>query len=153
MIELDLRDIHLPEAFSWWPLAPGWWLLILLLAVIVILVFWLWRLRRRSLKRYCLGELARIRHAVADGAGVSQVLAEVSTLLRRVAISRLGRQPAAKLSGADWQACVADLSRNPAFDDAQLQLLSRGRFQRDPDCDVERLLAACDRWIRALPRE
>lgn len=153
MIELDLRDIHLPEALPWWPLAPGWWLLILLLAAIAIFAWWLFRLRRNSLKRHCLGELARIRHAFANGAGVSQVLADVSILLRRAAISRLGRQPSAGLSGTAWQACVADLSRDPAFDSTQLELLGQGRFQRDPDCDVDRLLAACDRWIRALPRE
>ena len=26
--QIPLRDLHLPEAISWWPLAPGWWLLI-----------------------------------------------------------------------------------------------------------------------------
>ena len=25
--QLDLRDIHLPEAIGWWPPAIGWWLL------------------------------------------------------------------------------------------------------------------------------
>ncbi len=23
--ELPLRDLHLPDAVGWWPLAPGWW--------------------------------------------------------------------------------------------------------------------------------
>ncbi|MDE0747891.1 MAG: DUF4381 domain-containing protein [Porticoccaceae bacterium] len=26
----QLRDIHLPEPILWWPLAPGWWVLIIL---------------------------------------------------------------------------------------------------------------------------
>ena len=28
--QLPLRDLHLPEAVGWWPLAPGWWVLIAL---------------------------------------------------------------------------------------------------------------------------
>ena len=26
--QIPLRDLHLPDAISWWPLAPGWWLAI-----------------------------------------------------------------------------------------------------------------------------
>ena len=26
--QIPLRDLHLPEAIGWWPLAPGWWLVI-----------------------------------------------------------------------------------------------------------------------------
>lgn len=41
MSALDqLKDIHLPPAISWWPPAPGWWLL----ATLVLGLFW-WGLR------------------------------------------------------------------------------------------------------------
>ena len=153
MIELDLRDIHLPETLPWWPLAPGWWSVIILLLLIAVAAWWIARARRRSLKRHGLDELARIRQAFDRGASVSQVLADVGSLLRRVVISRQGRLRAAGLSGAAWQACLSDLSADDAFDGDQLELLSRGRYRRDPDCDVGRLLAGCERWIRALPRE
>ena len=47
----QLRDIHLPEAISWWPLAPGWWLLIISGG---LFVGWLLRLfyRRHLTKLY-----------------------------------------------------------------------------------------------------
>ncbi len=153
MIELDLRDIHLPEALPWWPLAPGWWLAVLLVGFAVALVWWLLRLRRHSLKRRCLLELKRIRGAAAAGATGSEVLAEVSGLLRRVAISRRGRSRVAALSGAAWQTCISELSRSNPFDNVQLELLGSGRFQRNPRFEVDELLSACERWIRALPRE
>ena len=31
--EIPIRDLHLPDAIGWWPLAPGWWLVIVLIAV------------------------------------------------------------------------------------------------------------------------
>ena len=152
MIELDLRDIHLPESLPWWPPAPGWWVLMLLLCCIAVLVGWWLRSQRRALKRHCLRELSRIQRSARCDGDTKRVLAEVSMLLRRVAISRLGRQSAAGLSGADWRACIVALSSADAFDERQLELLSRGRFQRSPEYEINHLLTACDRWIRALPR-
>ena len=40
----QLRDIHLPEAVSWWPLAPGWWILGATLVVgIIYLSYFFWQ--------------------------------------------------------------------------------------------------------------
>lgn len=79
-----LRDIHLPAEPSWWPPAPGWWVLA---ALALLALAWLWRrhahkrLLRRAQRRLH-EELEHARAGAADGA--SQVAA-VSMLLRRVA--------------------------------------------------------------------
>jgi len=50
--ELPLRDIHLPAPLSWWPPAPGWWLLLTLLVAIALLGgYLLHRYRRNALQR------------------------------------------------------------------------------------------------------
>ena len=50
--ELPLRDIHLPEAISWWPPAIGWWILAVLIPVILYLLFKLYQrvTRKTALK-------------------------------------------------------------------------------------------------------
>ena len=152
MIELDLRDIHIPETVPWWPLAPGWWLLILLLISVAVGLYWAWRARRQPLKRQALRELGKIRRHFEGGAATSRILADVGVLVRRTAISRSGRETVAGLSGDAWRERIVAMSAEPAFDAGQLELLSRGRYQRNPPADVDALLAACERWLRSLPR-
>ena len=31
--QIPLRDLHLPEGIGWWPLAPGWWVVIALVMI------------------------------------------------------------------------------------------------------------------------
>ena len=44
----ELRDIHLPEAVGYWPLAPGWWLLLVSALVLAGLIVWTVRRYRRN---------------------------------------------------------------------------------------------------------
>jgi hypothetical protein len=79
-----LRDIHLPTEPSWWPPAPGWWLLA---ALLCFALAWAWRVfahgrRLRRLRRALHGQLDALRREQVDGA--AQVAA-MSLLLRRAA--------------------------------------------------------------------
>lgn len=80
----QLRDIHLPEPISWWPLAPGWWLVIiggcLLLGWLITLFYRHYRAglyRRQALRK--LKQLSSMQ-------GPPQ-LGELFELLKQTAIS------------------------------------------------------------------
>ena len=146
---LPLRDIHLPEAVSWWPPAPGWWIL-LALAGTLLLLGWRWRkhLRNTRLRRAGLRRLNRM-HAEYQRTGDLQRLAQqLSALLRRIALSRFPRHEVAALTGDDWLAFLDDALRrdghrdgfrgkpgrllieapyNPAYRDDPAQLLQLSR--------------------------
>ena len=85
---LALRDIHLPEAISWWPPAPGWWILLSLL-VIGFTLFFFWRKYQRSLriKKAALSEFENIRLTYQQNLNPSALDRSISNLLRRVCIS------------------------------------------------------------------
>ena len=98
----SLRDIHLPEPIGFWPPAPGWWLAAALgIASVVALILWR-RNRRRSLRRAALRELADIETRFAQSGDESTLALRLSTLLRRIAISRFPRRDVAGLHGAEW---------------------------------------------------
>ena len=136
MNQPQLRDIHLPDASLWWPPAPGWWIALLLILLLALLLPRLWRWwRQRPLRRLALSELARIRDKHKQGQSDKAVVDELALLLRRITISYCGRQQQAATTGAEWQ--------------AELQRLAPGA---EFAADVEALLQACARWMRALPR-
>jgi len=81
----QLRDIHLPEAISWWPMAPGWWILIIGGAALLV---WLIRFfyRRHSAKLYRRQALEKLQKLKLIGDSQQQ-LRELFELLKQTAIS------------------------------------------------------------------
>jgi len=118
----ELRDIHLPEAIGWWPLAPGWWMLFaLVLIVIAALFFYLrWRDMQKNkpaifstqqVMQAALYELTAIEQAYAEldissDQAARRSVAAISQLLRRCAVElgRLKNEPnaVAGLTGDAW---------------------------------------------------
>ena len=100
----SLRDIHLPAPVSWWPLAPGWWLLAVLLLLMMV-----WTLRR-LIKRWQLAQLSRQAQALLDQAYQScldqaptqQYLSQANKILKRVLISLGHTSTHASLHGNQW---------------------------------------------------
>jgi hypothetical protein len=80
------------------------------------------------------------------------VVDELALLLRRITISYCGRKPQAATTGAEWQAELQRLAPGAGFSPEQLELLTHGRYRADFGADVEALLQASERWMRALPR-
>lgn len=102
----QLRGWHLPDPVSWWPPAPGWWLLTALILIGVWLVVRWWRRWRRAGggARQARRELDSLQAALASDGDVRRFVAGVSQLLRRLALTHFPRQTVAGLSGSEWLA-------------------------------------------------
>jgi hypothetical protein len=149
----ELHDIHLPDANLWWPPAPGWWIGLLLILLLILLLPRLLRwIRRKPVKRVSLQQLETIRRQHKQGQSDGAVLAEVSSLLRRVTISYFGRASTAAITGEQWLRQLQQLTPGAGFSAEQLELLVRERYRPQTDFDIESLLLACERWLRGLPR-
>lgn len=146
--QLPLRDIHLPAPPSWWPPAPGWWLLGALLVCVPLAVALGLHLRRRgALRRRALRELATLRESAAPPAHVA---AEVALLIRRVSRAFDPARHHVAATGPAWLARVRAIA--PGFDAPELgETLLRAPYATRVEADAAALLGALERWIRALP--
>ena len=149
-----LRDIHLPEAVSFWPLAPGWWLLAVALVGLAALVLWLRHRRRESVRRAAIGELDALRASYECEANAAVLAEQLSALLRRVALVRFGRGRVAPLYGRDWIDFLEHSGRMAGFPVELATTLERAVYagpsqNHEPD-EVAAWLSASRRWIRRV---
>lgn len=153
----QLRDIHLPAPISWWPPAPGWWLLAVLVMAILFVLYFLYRRRQRNdWRRSALAELTRLRlQYQAQPSSPQIIVSELSVLLRRVAISCFPREEVAMLSGDKWLAFLdRGMGEGAAFQSEQGRLLAVAPYVVDatiPTATLLALFALCENWITKLP--
>ncbi len=143
----ELRDIHLPEPVSWWPPAPGWWLVgLATLAGLAGLIFFLRRrfaqnrYRRIALKKLSLLE----KHTSEKGV----VLEEISAILRRAAIQAYGREKVAPLAGDAWLAFLDTTGRTSDFGSGAGRVLGTDLYRPKVEVDIARVVLTAARWIK-----
>ena len=94
-----LRDIHMPDPVSFWPLAPGWWLALLGLIATALLIHFVMRTRKRSPKRAALCELEQLEADYSLSGDATALASGLSSLLRRVSLLRSDRSQIASAHG------------------------------------------------------
>ncbi len=150
LANLPLRDIHLPDTVSWWPPAPGWWLLGMLLLLGVFVFFML--MRRRKAKRLSVAvqarnEIARIRQGYEECGDKAELAKELSALLRRVCISIRPRQETASLTGSEWLDYLDKQIGSDHFVNGAGQVLIEAPYRHDVDYDPDVLLGIVNDWL------
>ncbi len=149
-----LRDIHLPEAVSFWPLAPGWWALLALAFAAIALAAVVWRRRRRSARRTALTLLAQAEGRFRADGDAKQLATALSSLLRRVALLRFPRRQVASLHGEGWTSFLAGSARRTGFPDDVARALEAclyGPCAPEADRDAgDAWIAATGAWIRRV---
>ncbi|MDX1519404.1 MAG: DUF4381 domain-containing protein, partial [Gammaproteobacteria bacterium] len=131
--DLPLRDIHLPDAVSWWPPAPGWWLLLLLICLLIISVAWLIH-RRRSRVRSPLVDarelLRKIRDEHANDPDPQRLVRDLSALLRRTAVSMDSRADVASITGEAWLTYLDAYVQDREFSQGVGRILADGPYRK-----------------------
>lgn len=149
--QLPLKDIHLPDPVSWWPLAAGWWLVVLICILTAGGIWWWLRTnapkrRIRKLRDLARSELARLEAEYAVSNDTCKLLQDVSILIRRMALSISPRRQVAGLCGQEW----AHWLQRHGLDERSLELLLKGPYTRVATSDVLTLTRQCRQWLRHI---
>lgn len=151
---LQLRDIHLPDAVSWWPLAIGWWLLLAMTIVLLATLIWqLKRYRRRHFRRIGLQQLLRLQQNPQQ-LDPQQQLQQLSQLMRHMAILHFPESNCAGLQGDSWLQFLDRPFKDQPFSSGSGQLLATGPYQPATTVDEQQwneLIELCRRWLKKLP--
>jgi hypothetical protein len=147
----QLADIHLPDGVSWWPLAPGWWIL-LALFILLVIGFLIWRSRkaRNNYRLIAQQELVRIYNDYQSSQNSAAYLQALSLLLRRTALTAYPHSFNASIKGSYWllwldSVCPETLG---AFSGEPGKALLIGPYQKNPQVDVDGLQQLSAQWIR-----
>ena len=147
-----LRDIHLPEAVSLWPPAPGWWVAAGLVVALAVALRLLQLRRRRSVARAALRELDGLERNHQETGDAAEYAVRLSALLRRVALARFPRNEVASLHGAFWVDFLSRASARTGFPAEVVEAMERAVFaplrRENPSEDTAAWGAAARAWIR-----
>lgn len=148
----QLRDIRGLDRISWWPLAPGWWVLIgaALLLLITLFAIRAYKhhkdVQRRTRLKKLLADLRREQDRKKQAAALSE-------LLRRMAIRQHGRQECAGLEGEEWLDWLT--KHDPSSFDWSAKALVLIKAPYAPHAndlisadDMNILIGAAERWVR-----
>ena len=154
---LELRDIHLPDPISWWPVAPGWWILAASLLLMIIVFFIVRKIHlNRQLKRDINAELENIKQQFQTTQNKSQLAKALSILLRRASITYYPTEHIAGLTGSDWlhylDSTNTRSSNKSQFQSDIGQTLLNAPYLPDNsklDFDAPALISLCESWLKA----
>ena len=148
----QLRDIHLPEPILWWPLAPGWWVLIILCLALAI---WfiskgVQRWRANLYRRQALQKLTLLNNELSFTN--DQKIVMVFEILKQAVNSAY---PSQFFSSLEFSAFVAFLQRScdkPLFEllPDNIDILLYGKISDDHNRDliIDNLFDSSQYWVK-----
>ncbi|MFV0478582.1 MAG: DUF4381 domain-containing protein [Parahaliea sp.] len=142
----QLAPLRLPAEVSWWPPAPGWWILAFIVLILIVgIARQAWRrYQQQYYLRQALTQLEQLRTGSADA---SSFAAACNRLLKAVAIRSYPSARVASLSGDAWLAFLNNSiskQRSTLFDNNYTGQL----YRPGNDIDEEALYQACRQWIK-----
>jgi len=146
---VNLKDIHLPPPVSFWPPAPGWWILaVLLISSLFIGGVWFYRQhKKRKPKTEALRILKDLQILYLNSQDEVASLRSLSNLLRRTALTFHDKDAVASLQGSSWLEFLDKTGKTKEFSQGAGKVLGYEVFQQKVNPDMNALFPLVKKWI------
>ena len=144
----DFVEVVSPEAVSWMPQTPGWWVIGIGATALILRYGWR-RLRHWYHNRYRREALARLQKLSMQSSDQG-LLTEINKLLKLTAMAAYSRARVAKLYGEEWAVFLNQQCAQPTFTPEQSRCLAQGPYRQLVLTTESReaLLAASVVWVQ-----
>ena len=146
---VNLKDIHLPPPVSFWPPAPGWWILAVLLSSSLFIgsVLFYRRHKKRKPKTEALRILKDLQILYQNSKDDVVSLRNLSNLLRRTALTFYDNDEVASLQGSSWLEFLDKTGKTKEFSQGAGKVLGNEVFQQKVNPDMNALFPLVKKWI------
>jgi len=134
--------------------APGWYVLGAFMLLVTVGIGWLIFLqyKRNLYRRQALKMISAAESGFRDSGAAAPLLYDTNMLLKRVAMSRYGREHAASVKGLDWINFLNQSCSKALFDENDNRLLEEQLYAPDKEpninASVKNFLDKSKKWIR-----
>lgn len=149
----QLRDVHSPAPISFWPLAPGWWLLIVVFIIVLSVSIYLcvrfWR--TNEWKRQAKAQFIEKRKAYEASPSVETII-EINKLLKQTLSSAKQDRQFLHAHGKSWEKALLSVKKRQqsVLNEAETKVLSQDIYS-SKSCRLEgAMLDRIELWIKVL---
>ena len=142
-----------PTPVSFWPPAPGWYVVGALLLLIIFFVLHIVA-KRYNKNKYRRQALQELKSLVAKSKTMTrnQLISSLNTLMKRTALEGYPRETVASLSGKEWIYFLTTSNPKADFTNKAALLLSnsvydKSRLENTRTQDWQELIRLCKMWI------
>jgi|SRR5690554_2746671 len=145
----QLNDIHSPDPVSWWPLAPGWWVLLALCLALLGGAF-VWFIKRHKRRRYLKQAQDQLQELLRAELSAADFIEAINSTLKRVVLQHSADLRVGTLSGQAWLEYLDQAlpHKRALFAGGAGQALGEIAYQPNPEVDRQALVALTIRWVR-----
>lgn len=148
----QLKDVHVPEAVSWWPLAIGWWILAMVsLLTLSLTIYFFWKRHKQNrYRQLALTELASHFSQWQSQDCDKNYIAAANNLLKRVI--RAFKPSVVNQFSDNWVDSL-DAHAKTNFSKEARFALAHQCYQEHVQADINALHLELSHWLKHHKRE